>query len=220
MDPDRDWQLAMSDFVVAARPTHGEMSRLSDRIGAQPPRPVCTLPEVIDEFVRAISRDQVLLSRAFEQIPQVLPHVDMQALDELFRSAVNDSATQLRVTSAWPLLPVMGTDAESLQKESVTSINITQQFISSVQGAALQQVQGDMYSGLRMSELSDLIARFGGETTADLRLATTELEEGTTSDADRIRAAGSLRRFLAKLGDRVESSAIAVLTTYVDSKLH
>src|SRR4051812_47492046 len=61
-----DWRLAMSDLLSSARPTFGEMQRLSERVGAHPPRPACELPEVIDEFVRAISRDNEMLIQTFK----------------------------------------------------------------------------------------------------------------------------------------------------------
>lgn len=98
-------------------------------------------------------------------------------------------------------------------------LNFNTQIINEVAGSVVQSIQGTVNLGPEAHELLDLVARFGGTDQGRLESAVHELEDGGARAEDRIVARGSLKRFLADLGNRGLGIGLDVLQKYVEHKV-
>jgi hypothetical protein len=102
---------------------------------------------------------------------------------------------------------------------SSVTVNISQQFVSAVEGVVLQSIQGTAHLGVEAKELLKLVDLFGERDRVALQSAVHEIEDPDARETDRLGARQKLKRFLLQLGGKVEDAALTALTKYVETKL-
>jgi hypothetical protein len=158
---------------------------------------------------RMLSIRHRLESEILEALNEQSP--EWTSLGELLEVFVPQAPTRSLVLAPGPV------KAET-PPQSVT-VNINQQFVETVHGAVMQDVQGDLTLGPQALELLRLIDQFGGPQTGALRSDVHELEDPDARSTDRLAAKQRLKGFLIKISERAEGVAVALLQKYLENKL-
>lgn len=101
---------------------------------------------------------------------------------------------------------------------SVIGIQINQ-MISNVEGAVIQNVNGEVNLGPRAQDMLKLIAAYGGRGAESLRTALHEMEDKDAPLACRRQAKKKLITFLRQVGGVAKDVALDVLEKYLESKI-
>ncbi|AYJ50536.1 hypothetical protein D8W71_22185 [Rhodococcus sp. P1Y] len=105
------------------------------------------------------------------------------------------------------------------QPDSSVQITVNQQFIGTVSGNVLQNLQGTANLGMDAQELLALIRDHGAAQTASLESSLHELEDEQARNSDRVVARQKLRGFLSSIGRSVSAASIATLQKYLENRL-
>jgi class 3 adenylate cyclase len=180
-----------------------------------------TVGQVVARYGKEVRRLHVDLRQARESRILALRH---QLESELLDAAEPTTPAEIQVLldriihsampSSFPRQVLM-----PAQPAPSVTVNVNQQVIGQIQGSLVQNFRGTVHLGPEPKQLLELIDRFGGDGVSDLESAVHEMEDPAARAADRLSARQRLKRFLLGLPSTVETSALAVLQKYVESKL-
>jgi len=99
------------------------------------------------------------------------------------------------------------------------SVNFKPQIVQAIGGIVAQEIRGDVRLTQQDQQLLELIQKHGGAKSAELASAVHELADPSAPKPGRIVAKSKLKKFLLRIGSRLEGVAAGMLQSYIEGKL-
>lgn len=119
------------------------------------------------------------------------------------------------VSTLAPVLPGV-----TLDRVGTINFTVNQQIIDRIERSVIQNVNGTAHLGPEAHELLDLVAKYADEYRPSLESDVHELEDSQARRSDRLSAKQRIKGFLFSLSGKLEDTALAILQSYIESKLH
>lgn len=177
--------------------------------------------QMVAKYAKAGRRLQLDLRQTREQRLLSLRHqMESELLcDDLATERVGSWLSQVVPDAASARVAVLGSPAFGLSPEPATQITVNQQFISSVQGNVIQNLQGTAHLGTEAREILALIHDYGNAQQASLESSLHELEDPEARKPDRLVARQKLRGFLSSLGNQLTTATMSTLQKYLEHRI-
>lgn len=176
--------------------------------------------KLVSEFSRSFKRLDRDIRRQYDMASLELRY----ALEDELSEELADADSDLLVSIVDQVIPRLGSLSGGLIDQGAAPITINnienQQIIHRAEGIVAQNLSGTAVLSQGAMEFESLVTTHSSsEGQAELIQALRELDDDAAPEADRVKAKGKLRTFLASIADKAGAAAIQLGTSYLEGKL-
>lgn len=176
--------------------------------------------KLVSEFSRSFKRLNRDVRREYDLAALELRY----ALEEELSEELADAESGLLMRIVDQVVPRLGLLSGGLIEQRTAPITINnienQQIIQRAEGIVAQNLSGTAVLSQGAMEFESLVtSHASSESQAELIQALRELDDDAAPEADRVKAKGKLRTFLASIADKAGAAAIQLGASYLEGKL-
>ncbi len=172
--------------------------------------------EIVTRYAKEARRLQLDIRQEREAKTLSIRH---RMESELNETGLSSAQLDAIVSSVLP--PANDFSMQALLSPTVsTNVNIfADQYIGTLNGFAVKQINGTANFGEDASKILDLVEKYGGKKRADLTAAIHQIEDVEASKPVRLSAKQKVLSFLSSIPAKAEGVALGVLQSYIEHKI-